>query len=72
MGTKAAPGYAINDLGKYEALFVYTYHKQPLLYLRFIDDIFIIWTHGMESLVEFIQHLNGCSDSIKFTHEIST
>ena len=71
MGTKAAPGYAINSMGKFEAKFVYTYPKQPLLYLRFIDDIFIIWTHGRDSLMEFIDHLNNCSDSIKFTHEIS-
>jgi hypothetical protein len=29
IGTKAAPGYAINNLGKFEAKYVYTYHKQP-------------------------------------------
>jgi hypothetical protein len=71
MGTKLAPGYAINSMGKFEAKFVYTYKKQPLLFLRFIDDIFIIWTHGRDELMEFIDHLNNCSDTIKFTHEIS-
>jgi hypothetical protein len=71
MGTKLAPGYAINSMGKFEQRYVYTYHKQPLLFLRYIDDIFIIWTHGRESLMEFIEYLNQCSESIKFTHEIS-
>ena len=71
MGTKAAPGYAINNLGKFEAKYVYTYHKQPFLCLRFIDDIFIIWTHGRESLHEILDYMNNCSDSIKFKHEIS-
>jgi hypothetical protein len=71
MGTKAALGYAINTLGKFEAKYVYTYHKQPLVYLRFIDDIFIIWTLGRESIMEFIEYLNNCSTSFKFMHEIS-
>ena len=71
MGTKLAVGYANNAMGSFEDQFVYTWHKQPLLYLRFIDDIFIIWEHGEESLLEFITHLNSRLDSIKFTHEVS-
>ena len=38
---------------------------------KFIDDIFIIWTHGEEALVEFITYLNSLHPSIKFTHEYS-
>jgi hypothetical protein len=71
MGTKAAVGYANNSMGDFETRHVYTYPLQPKIYLRFIDDIFIIWTHGRDSLDEFIAHLNSCSDNIKFTHEIS-
>ena len=71
MGTKLAVGYANNAMGSFEDLFVYTWNKQPLLYLRFIDDIFFIWQHGEESLLEFITHLNSGLQSIKFTHEVS-
>ena len=48
-----------------------TYPDQPFLWLRFIDDIFMIWTHGTLSLDNFIVHLNKCLPSINFTHEIS-
>ena len=71
MGTRVASNSAINTMGAFESQFVYTYSKQPLVYLQYIDDIFIIWQHGMESLLLFIDHLNNCSDNRKFTHEVS-
>ena len=39
---------------------------------RFIDDIFMIWTHGEEHLKSFIGFLNSIHPSIKFTHEYSS
>ena len=51
--------------------YVYTYPLQPKLWKRFIDDIFLIWPHGMGSLLEFINHLNTVHPTIKFTKEIS-
>jgi hypothetical protein len=45
--------------------------KQPIVWKRFIDDVFLIWTHGAESLQEFLEYLNSCVDSIKFTMESS-
>jgi hypothetical protein len=75
MGTKAAPSVAPSVanlvMGDFEAKFVYTYHKQPLLWLRFIDDIFIIWTHGEEALLAFVDHLNSVHTTLKFTLEWS-
>ena len=72
MGTKMAPSYAIKALGKFEVMYVYTYHKQPIIWLRYIDDIFIIWPHGEDELHAFVEHLNNCEDTIKFTLEFST
>ena len=40
MGTKVAPSYAINFMNSFEKEHVYTYHQQPLVWKRFIDDIF--------------------------------
>jgi hypothetical protein len=71
MGTKVAVGYANNTMGDFESKHVYTYHTQPIVYYRFIDDIFIIWTQGREALDSFIDHLNSRSATIKFTSEIS-
>jgi hypothetical protein len=71
IGTKVAVGFANNYMGLFERLFVYLFHKQPMLWLRFIDDVFLIWTHGESLLLKFIDYLNSRVTSINFTHEIS-
>ena len=71
MGTKLAPSYANIFMGDFEEKHVYTYPHQPLWWKRFIDDIIMIWTVGLEKLNEFIQHLNSCHQTIKFTATIS-
>ena len=72
MGTSVAPSYANCFMGEWEDTHVYTYPLQPLLWKRYIDDIFIIWTHGMEELNKFFSHLNECHETIKLTMEHST
>ena len=57
MGTKLAPSYANLFTTKFEEKYVYTYPLQPKLWKKFKDDIFMIWLHGMDSLLEFIDHL---------------
>ena len=42
MGTKLAPSYANLFMTKFEDKYAYTYPQQPLLWKRFIDDIFLI------------------------------
>ena len=44
---------------------------KPWLWWRFIDDIFLVWLHGEEKLLEFIDYLNGSHHSINFTAEWS-
>ena len=58
MGTKLAPSYAYLFMATFEDKYVYTYPQKPTLWKRFIDDIFLIWPHGRESLLRFIEHLN--------------
>ena len=40
----------------------------PLLYRRFIDDIFGIWLHGEKSLLQFLAHANNCHPDTNFTN----
>ena len=40
---------------------------KPLICLRFIDDIFAIWTDGTETLADFTTWLNSRHSNIKFT-----
>ena len=54
MGTRVARRFAINTMDASESKHMYTYHLQPLVFLQYIDDIFIIWQHGLDSLLTFI------------------
>ena len=44
---------------------------KPFLYLRYIDDIFLIWTGTICELKLFHQHCNSFHKTIKFTIEFS-
>ena len=71
MGTRVAPTYVNLFMAGFEERFVYTYQKQPFVWLRFIDDIFFIWQHDQDELDNFVQHLNSVHNTIKFTCEHS-
>ena len=38
---------------------------------RYIDDGFLIWTHGKEKLEEFLKDFNKYHPNIKLTHEFN-
>ena len=44
---------------------------KPHSWWQYIDDIFIIWTEGEESLKDFINYLNSAHGTIKFTSKWS-
>ena len=50
MGTKMAPQYANTFMTNLEENVLQNTHNKPLIYLRYIDDIFLLWTHGKEKL----------------------
>ena len=43
-------------------------HK-PTLWLRYVDDTFVTWTHRDSELCAFLGHLNSLKESIQFTME---
>jgi hypothetical protein len=45
-----------------------TQHK-PSLWLRYVEDTFVVWPHGPERLQNFLSHLNSLRPSIQFTME---
>ena len=71
MGTAAAPNYANLFMDRFETKALANWPLKPLLWLRFIDDIWMVWTHGEDNLNEFITYLNSIHPTIKFTHESS-
>ena len=41
----------------------------PMFWVRFIDDLFLVWTHGYDAFIEFYNHINSHDPSIKLTFE---
>ena len=52
--------------------FLSGYPYKPLTNHRYIDDIFIIWSHGLDLLHNFINSINNQHSNIIFTSNIST
>ena len=40
-----------------------------LMWRRFLDDIFILWTGNKEELEDFMCQINGFHETIKFTKD---
>ena len=71
IGTKLAPSYACIYMDQVEQKFLATQINQPLIWLRYIDDIFFIWTHGEKELEKFMSSFNSFTPNLKFTYESS-
>ena len=74
MGTKFAHSYANIFMGRFEEKFIFpllTSDNLSDFYLRFIDDIFLIWNGTKTEFDNFFKKINECHPSIKFEYEIS-
>ena len=72
IGTKMAPAYANIFMSIFERALLNGSLYDPDLWLRFIDDIFAIWTHGETKLKEFIKFINSFNPSVQFTCDYSS
>ena len=57
--TEKTPSYADIFMDKLEKKLISQALIKPQTWWRYIDDIFIIWTEGEESLQDFINYLNS-------------
>ena len=79
MGTPMAPSYANIYMGRIEKEILAEYERKtglrPTVWLRFLDDIFMVWPHGSEKLQDFIEFMQQFGESknmrtnLKFTFE---
>ena len=67
MGSRVAPPVAITFMHILETSFTTTLQFTPALYLRYIDDILGIWTHGIDRLNHYFNCINAYNPSISFT-----
>ena len=71
MGTICVLSYANIFVDHFEKKLIHQFIKGfSLIYLRFIDDIFLIWTGNKKDLVKFLNELNTKHKSIKFEYQI--
>ena len=71
MGTKMAVASANIFIAKVETDILSQSVIKPLVWKRFIDDIFSLWNVSRDEISKFIEQANKHHPTIKFTAEIS-
>ena len=71
IGTRMAPSYANLFMHDIESKLLAWVPVKPFIWLRYIDDIFMVWAEGEEKLLEFLKNINNFHDTIKFTFDWS-
>ncbi|XP_071794470.1 uncharacterized protein [Asterias amurensis] len=72
MGSPISPVLANIFMEDFEQKALGTARLKPKLWLRYVDDTFIIWSHGLENLDDFLSHINRQHPNIQFTMETET
>ena len=70
-GTKFAPPFACIYMDTDLQDFLETQELQPLLWLRFFDNIFFISTRGKEELKKIMEKFNDFTANLRFAYESS-
>ena len=71
MGTKMAVVFANIFMSKVESEIISQSTLKLLVWKRYIDNIFSLWTITRENITQFIEQANNHHPTIKFTAEIS-
>ena len=72
MGTRCAPPFANLFLAALEERALASWEgTTPSLWLRFLDDVLMLWTGGDRQLQDFLAHLNSQMHHINFTLQSS-
>ena len=70
MGTICAPAYANIFMTEFEQKYVYPLIKdKSILFLCYIDDIFMVWAKSEKQLKDFMNELNQKHPSLKFDYK---
>ena len=67
-----APTYVNIVMHYVENTFISSLNLQKTVYFRHIDDIFLIWSHGINTFETILENANRTHPNISFTHEYST
>ena len=59
-------------MDKVETSFLDKEFFKPWVWLRYVDDISFVWTHGEGNLQKFVEHFNDFHPGLRITFEISS
>ena len=71
IGSKFAPTYACVFMDQIETDFLRAQKNVPFVWFRYIDDVFLLWTHGENKLKSLMEKLNQFYPNLSFTYESS-
>ena len=69
MGTAMAPNFSNIFMAQLEEGFLEDEPIKPLMWVRYIDDVFMVWPGTDPQLEGFLHRLNDRHPTIKFTHK---
>ena len=72
MGSPLSPIMANLYMEAFENKALATGPAQSSLWVRFVDDTFVLWPHELDTLEEFHAHLNQIHPNIQFTKEMES
>ena len=70
MGSPLSPVVANLFMEYFEEMALASSSLKPKCWLRYVDDTFVVWPHGRDTLEEFVAHLNSIHGNIKFIMEV--
>ncbi|XP_069673690.1 uncharacterized protein [Periplaneta americana] len=72
MGSLLSPAIANYYIEHLEHEILATAPLKPTHFFRYVDNTFVIWPHGQDTLPDFIRHINSLRPQIQFTMEVET
>ncbi|KAL0266587.1 UNVERIFIED_CONTAM: hypothetical protein PYX00_009089 [Menopon gallinae] len=72
MGSPLSPAIANFFMEYLEKTALESAPLKPSHWFRYVDDTFVIWPHGSETLPDFLNHLNSIHPDIQFTLELES
>ena len=70
MGKNFSPRYADIFMAIFEKQALTKCNKKPLVYFRFLDDIFLVWIHTLQEFRDMLEVFNNHNKTIKFKANI--
>ena len=70
MGSLLSPVIATLYMEALEEKTLHSFPLQPTMWLRYTDDIFVVWSHGMEVLGDFHNHHKHTGSGNTIHHQL--